>query len=315
MHLRGQDLQTCCVAVVQPKPQKPARPCGARAAMSTFIKDELELAIKESLEQIVDHFHLDEVGSPYMELHAYADGMLDGGAAPKLGDVRVWHPRADTEDSPAVEKLVHLKFSVKSLTSQWLFAFSSGNSLVPHFSLGLSTSGFSDVRRRETCGTSGVHVDLISKVPLSSSEAYTQHCYQPLTTARDNILSTLSALPTHGAEGEEAQLEQPPALAQLEIDTMQRQVASPYLLAVQMEEQLEGAAAPLVVGGVQVTFGTGSRSTPPYLHPSSPPTPPPPPTARSLPPAPLTQAHVLCCPGVPSALDLAPSLAAAAAGH
>ena len=236
--------------------------------MSTFIKDELELAIKESLEQIVDHFHLDEVGSPYMELHAYADGMLDGGAAPKLGDVRVWHPRADTEDSPAVEKLVHLKFSVKSLTSQWLFAFSSGNSLVPHFSLGLSTSGFSDVRRRETCGTSGVHVDLISKVPLSSSEAYTQHCYHPLTTARDNILSTLSALPTHGAEGEEAQLEQPPALAQLEIDTMQRQVASPYLLAVQMEEQLEGAAAPLVVGGVQVYLRHWIS-----LHPSIPPPP------------------------------------------
>ena len=203
--------------------------------MSTFIKDELELTIKESLEQIVDHFHLDEVGSPYMELHAFADGMLDGGAAPKLGDVRVWHPRADTEDSPTVEKLVHLKFSVKSLTSQWLFAFSSGNSLVPHFSLGLSTSGFSEA----TCGASGVHVDLISKVPLSvsSSEEYTQRCYHPLRAARDNILSTLSALPTHGS--------------QLEIDTMQKEVVSPYLLAVQIEEQLEGAAAPLVVGGVQ----------------------------------------------------------------
>ena len=153
----------------------------AAVAMSTFIKDELELTIKESLEQIVDHFHLDEVGSPYMELHAFADGMLDGDAAPKLGDVRVWHPRADTEDNPTVEKLVHLKFSVKSLTSQWLFAFSSGNSLVPHFSLGLSTSGFSEA----TCGASGVHVDLISKVPLSSSEEYTRHCYQPLTAARD----------------------------------------------------------------------------------------------------------------------------------
>ena len=38
---------------------------GAAVAMSTFIKDELELTIKESLEQIVDHFHLDEVGSPF----------------------------------------------------------------------------------------------------------------------------------------------------------------------------------------------------------------------------------------------------------
>ena len=171
--------------------------------MSTFIRDELELTIKESLEQIVDHFHLDEVGSPYMELHAFADGI---GAAPKLGDARVWHPRADTEDNPAVEKLVHLKFSVKSLTSQWLFAFSSGSSLVPHFSLGLSTRGFSEA----SCGASGVHVDLISKVPLSSSEEYTQRCYHPLTAARDNILSTLRALPTHGS--------------QLEIDTMQKEV-------------------------------------------------------------------------------------------
>ena len=123
-----------------------------RQTMSTFIKDELDFTIKQSLEQIVDHFHLEEVGSPYMELHAFAAGRPTS----KLGDVRVWHPRAGIKESP-VEKLVHLKFSVKKLTSQWLFAFSSGNSLVPHFSLGLSTSGSSE-------GTCGAHVDLISKV-------------------------------------------------------------------------------------------------------------------------------------------------------
>ena len=201
---------------------------------TTFIKDELELAIKESLEQIVDHFGLDEVGSPYMELHALADGMLDGGAAPRLGAVRVWRPRMDAEHGPAVEKLVHLKFSVKSLTSQWLLAFSSGNSLVPHFSLGLSTRGLSEA----ACGgASGVHVDLISKLPLSSSSEYAQRCYHPLRAARERVLSTLRALPAHGS--------------QLELGTMQKEAVSPCLLAVQIEEQLEGAAAPLVVGGVQ----------------------------------------------------------------
>ena len=200
---------------------------------TTFIKDELELAIKESLEQIVDHFGLDEVGSPYMELHALADGMLDGGAAPRLGAVQVWRPGMDAEHGPAVEKLVHLKFSVKSLTSQWLVAFSSGNSLVPHFSLGLSTRGLSEA----ACGASGVHVDLISKLPLSSSSEYAQRCYHPLRAARESVLSTLRALPAHGS--------------QLEIGTMQKEAVSPCLLAVQIEEQLEGAAAPLVVGGVQ----------------------------------------------------------------
>ena len=97
----------------------------------------------------------------------------------------------DAEHGPAVEKLVHLKFSVKSLTSQWLLAFSSGNSLVPHFSLGLSTRGLSEA----ACGgASGVHVDLISKLPLSSSSEYAQRCYHPLRAARESVLSTLRAL-------------------------------------------------------------------------------------------------------------------------
>lgn len=123
--------------------------------MSTFIKEELELTIKQSLEQITDQFHLDEVGSPYKELHAVS-ASAPGRVAPRLGEVRVWHPRAGTKDNP-VEKLVLLKISVKQLTSQWLFCFSSGNSLAPHFSLGLSTGG----RGEATCG---LHIDLISKV-------------------------------------------------------------------------------------------------------------------------------------------------------
>ena len=124
--------------------------------MALFLRDELKGTVNECLAMVVDHFSLVEDGSPCMKLHAFSSpgaGSKGIAAGPQLGEVRSWKPKEGVV-SP-IEKVIHLRFSVKKLTSQWLFAFSSSSSLVPHFSLGLSTSGSSD-----TCG---VHVDLISK--------------------------------------------------------------------------------------------------------------------------------------------------------
>ena len=156
---------------------------------ASFVQSELERTLKECLALISEQFLLDEVGSPYTDLQAFS---ADESRAVKLGEVRVWVPRAGTKGSP-IEKVVHVKFHVKVLTSQLVFAFTSARSLVPHFSLGVSRSGSSDA-----CG---VHVDLISKVPLEdASPEYTEQCYHALMAARNNVLSTLSALPNRGAQ-------------------------------------------------------------------------------------------------------------------
>ena len=156
---------------------------------ASFVQSELERTLKECLALISEQFSLDEVGSPYTDLQAFS---ADESRAVKLGEVRVWVPLAGTKDSP-IEKVVHVKFHVKVLTSQLVFAFTSARSLVPHFSLGVSRSGSSDA-----CG---VHVDLISKVPLEdASPEYTEQCYHALMAARNNVLSTLSALPNRGAQ-------------------------------------------------------------------------------------------------------------------
>ena len=76
-----------------------------------------------------------------------------------------------------------------------------------------------------------------SKIRSDSSLGASSTKGPSTVAARESVLSTLRALPAHGS--------------QLEIGTMQKEAVSPCLLAVQIDEQLEGAAAPLVVGGVQ----------------------------------------------------------------
>eukprot|EP00965_Chrysotila_dentata_P191089 6174302-Pleurochrysis_carterae.AAC.2 len=162
----------------------------------------LSAVITEAASHIVDSFGLVSIGAPYMTLRpcrSLSEGRrakLDDGM---LGKVIVWQP-PPSQVTPLLEKLVLLRLG----SSQWLFAFSSSNSLVPHLFLGLPGGSTSDTGNHQTSERQPVFLmDLISKVHFSNTNAeYVDALYGALSAPHTEALFSLKQLELSEKEAE-----------------------------------------------------------------------------------------------------------------
>ncbi|WP_372727732.1 hypothetical protein [Nocardioides sp.] len=123
-----------------------------------------------TLDTIVERNRMVEVGEPYLTLHSAM-------SPDPVGAVRVFGPGPET--TGAVEKVVYVALAVPAigLDSHMVFAFTRGNSPVPHFTL-------DSVHAQ---GTYAFHLDLIQRAELATHLTYLDWSHAPLSPTYDDV--------------------------------------------------------------------------------------------------------------------------------
>jgi hypothetical protein len=151
---------------------------------------------RRTLEAVVESVGLTEVGSPFRELTSPM-------SPDPVGSVRIFH------GGGVVEKVVYVGLAVPAigLDSHMVFAFTRGDSPVPHFTLD-SVQGQ---------GSYAFHLDLIPRAELATHLTYVDWAHTPLTTTYEEV----------GAR---------PGLSRANIGPRQFAMMSPWMLVHRAEE-------------------------------------------------------------------------------
>ncbi len=114
---------------------------------------------QNTLNKIVDHFNLTEQGDPYKTLHNPTSSNL-------VGSVRLF-------SGEMIHKMVYIGLTVPAigLDSHMVFAFTSPESPLPHFTLDSVLAG----------EHFAFHLDLLPRVDLGANLAYIDEVFHPLT--------------------------------------------------------------------------------------------------------------------------------------
>ncbi|WP_372734119.1 hypothetical protein [Nocardioides sp.] len=123
-----------------------------------------------TLDTIVERNNMVEFGAPYLTLHSAM-------SPDPVGMVRVFGPGPET--TGPVEKVVYVALAVPAigLDSHMVFAFTQGDSPVPHFTLD-SVHGQ---------GTYAFHLDLIQRAELATHLTYLDWSHSPLSPTYDDV--------------------------------------------------------------------------------------------------------------------------------